>query len=129
MKILIIFVALIASSRVFSNDFNLSCENIRFEAQDIICNLEAKDSDEAGGETAFQYALKNKMDCIGSFIQTCNASDSCEAIQQAMESKICNLEAAVAERAAGTDEYKNALKRKVRCQETFLNICNRESNK
>jgi NRPS condensation-like uncharacterized protein len=127
-KIIIIFL-LIISTRIFSSDMTASCENLRFEAQDTICNLEAKDSDEAGGETNFKYALKNKLDCQGAFIQICKANETCEAIQLEAQGKICDLEAAVSDRVAGTDEFKNALKRKLNCQNRFLNICRKELNK
>jgi NRPS condensation-like uncharacterized protein len=131
MKIIIIFVLLVSSASIFASDNADKCEDLRFEAQDIICNLEAKDSDEAGGETNFKYALKNKIDCHAAFVQICkaNANDSCEAIQLEAQEKICDLEAAVSDRAAGTDEFKNALKRKLNCQKDFLNICRKELNK
>jgi NRPS condensation-like uncharacterized protein len=129
MKKIIILFLLTISTRIFSSDMTVSCENLRLEAQNLICNLEAKDSDEAGGETNFKYALKNKLDCQGAFIQICKTNETCEAIQLEAQGKICDLEATVSDRVAGTDEFKNALKRKLSCQNTFLNICRKELNK
>ena len=40
------------------------CTDLRFEAQDFLCTLEAKISSESVGTDSYQNALKAKMSCL-----------------------------------------------------------------
>jgi len=106
-----------------------SCENLRFEAQDFICTLEAKLSGDAAGTPAFNEALKRKIACQNSFLKTCQneiMSGTCETMKFEAQDFICTLESKESEDAAGTPSFKKALQKKLDCQSSFLKTCHRE---
>lgn len=117
----------------FAQNSSSECVNLRFEAQDFICTLEAKLSEDSTGALVSQEALKRKILCQESFLKICNneiangiSDDSCESIKFEGQELICNLEATESAEAAGGTNFKNALKKKVDCQNTFLKTCHRE---
>lgn len=129
----IISIISLLSISAFAQDGSDECSNLRFEAQDFICTLEAKLSESAAGTPAFREALKRKIDCQNSFLKTCkneisNRNGTCELIKFQAQDLICNLEADESSNAAGTINFQNALHKKLECQKLFLETCYRELN-
>lgn len=124
MKKLLFLMSLLIGSTAFSGD---ACFFLRFEAQDLLCNLEAKRSSDAVGTPDFQEALKEKMSCLESFTKTCELeegnNDFCENIRFEGQDFICTLEAKNSSEAAGTPNFKKALTEKINCLTNFSKIC------
>lgn len=134
MLLLLSFSTLVFNSSVsFAQDAASECANLRFEAQNFICTLEANESSDAAGASAFKEAIKRKVNCQNSFLKLCQSEIAggvqngvCELIKFEAQDLICNLEASASSDAAGTVDFQSALKKKLNCQNAFLKICHSE---
>jgi len=79
-------ILLLLSVPAFAQNDSSECVNLRFEAQDFFCTLEAKRSEDAAGTSSAGEALKEKIRCQNSFLKTCN-----NEIASGISDGICEL--------------------------------------
>lgn len=124
MKKLIVLLCILATSSSYAGE---TCTDLRFEAKDFLCTLEAKLSSEAIGTPEFKTALKEKMACLNNFTNSCdveeNSADFCDNLRFEALDSLCTLEAFMSSEAIGTPAFKEALKAKIICLDNFSITC------